>query len=135
MIGSRASRFLAISVALLSISACSYDCGVVSRTVANGTVRDAAGVALATVQVDLSDNLHPSFLRLSVGVMGSSGSAGAPLRSHVTRARLVTDAGELLAEIPTATTTLPSNDAMHVRPACRTLGCPGPSPPIRSVAT
>jgi hypothetical protein len=106
---SRASSLLAISVAVLSLSACSYDCGVERRTVANGTVRDDAGMALATVRADLSDHLHPSFLRLGVGVMGSSGSAGAPLRSHVTRARLVTEAGELLAEIPTSTATLPGD--------------------------
>ena len=61
---------------------------------------------LATVQVDLSDNLRPTFLRLSAGVMGPAGSAGAPLRSRITRARLVTEAGELLAEIPTGTSTL-----------------------------
>jgi hypothetical protein len=108
MIASRAS-ILATAVASLSLSACSYDCGVVSRTVANGTVRDAADAALATAQAELSDHLHPSFLRLGVGVMGSSGSAGAPLKGHVTRARLVTDAGELLAEIPTGTSTLPSD--------------------------
>jgi hypothetical protein len=90
----------------LSLPACSYVCVPVKRTVAVGTVRDAAGVMLATAQADLSDNLRPSFLRLSVGVMAPGGSAGAPLRGHVTRARLVTEAGELLAEIPTSTATL-----------------------------
>jgi hypothetical protein len=106
MIASRTSRLLATATAALSLSACGFDCGTVSRTVANGTVRDAAGATLATVQVDLSENVGPSFLRLSVGVMGSAGSAGAPLRGHVTRARLVTEGGELLAEIPTGTGTL-----------------------------
>jgi hypothetical protein len=38
--------------------------------------------------------------------MGAAGSAGAPLKGHVTRGRLVTEAGELLAEIPTGTSTL-----------------------------
>jgi hypothetical protein len=95
-----------LSTAALSLSGCSYDCGVERRTVANGTVRDVAGVSLGTVEANLSDNVNPSFLRLSVGIMGSAGSSGAPLRGHVTRARLVTEAGELLAEIPTSTATL-----------------------------
>jgi hypothetical protein len=41
--------------------------------------------------------------------MGSSSSAGAPLKGHVTRARLVTESGELLGEIPTGTSTLASD--------------------------
>ena len=102
----RTARPLAIALAALSASACGYDCGTVSRTVANGTVRDAAGVTLATVQVELSEHVGPSYLQLSAGVMGSAGSAGAPLRGHVTGARLVTEGGELLAEIPTRTATL-----------------------------
>ena len=69
-------------------------------------MRDAADVALATVQVILAEDVGPSSLRLSVGVTGPAGSAGAPLRGHVTRARLVTDAGELIAEIPTEVATL-----------------------------
>ena len=100
------SRSLIVAVAALASSGCGWDCGTVSRTVANGTLRDAAGVTLATVQADLSENVGPSSLRLSVGVMAPGGSAGAPLKGHVTRARLVTDAGELLAEIPTGTGTL-----------------------------
>jgi len=104
----RASRLLAVAMSALSLSACDigWDCGTRSRTVANGTVRDAAGTTLGTAQVDLSDNVGPSFLRLSAGVMGPAGSAGAPLRGHVTRARLVNEAGELIAEIPTSTETL-----------------------------
>ena len=102
----RLSALLALATASLSLSACAFDCGTRSRTVANGTVRDAGGVTLATVQVDLSDNVGPSFLRLSAGVMGTAGSTGAPLRGHVVRARLLTEAGELLAEIPTGTATL-----------------------------
>ena len=69
-------------------------------------MRDATNAALATVEADLSDNVGPSFLRLSVGVMGPGGSAGAPLRGHVTRASFVTESGELIADIPTGTTTL-----------------------------
>jgi hypothetical protein len=103
------ARLLAIAVAALSLSACDYDCGTVRSTVANGTVRDAANVTLATVQVSVSDNLRPTFLRLSAGVNGPSASAGAPLRGHVTRARVVTEAGELIAEIPTGTSTLYSD--------------------------
>ena len=38
--------------------------------------------------------------------MGAGGSAGAPLRGHVVRGRLLTETGELLAEIPTGTYTL-----------------------------
>jgi hypothetical protein len=106
MIAPRTSRFLAAAVAALSLSACEYDCGTVGRTVANGTLRDAAGATLATVQAGLRENVGPSYLELSVGVMGPGGSAGAPLRGHVTRARLVTEGGELLAEIPTGTGTL-----------------------------
>jgi hypothetical protein len=108
MITSRTSRLLATATAALSFSACdfSYACGVVSRTVASGTVRDAAGVTLGTAQAEVSEHLRPSFLRLHAGVEGPSGAAGAPLRGHVTRARLVTESGELLAEIPTGTGTL-----------------------------
>ena len=100
------SRLLAIALATLALSGCSWDCGTVARTVATGTVRDAAGATLATATVDLSDNVGPSFLRLSVGVMAPGGSAGAPLKGHVTRARLVTETGELIADIPTGTETL-----------------------------
>jgi hypothetical protein len=106
MIMPRNSSLLAILAAAISLSACSYDCGVVSRTAANGTVRDAGNAELAAVQVSVSEYLHPSFLRLSVGIMGPAGSSGAPLRNHVTSARLVTESGALLAEIPTSTETL-----------------------------
>jgi hypothetical protein len=99
---------LAVAIAALSLSACDlgFDCGTRARTVANGTVRDSAGAVLATAQADLSDNVGPSFLRLSVGVTAPGGSAGVPLKGHVTRARLVDEAGALIAEIPTDTTTL-----------------------------
>jgi hypothetical protein len=106
----RTSRLLAIAIAALSLSACDglldFDCGVVARTVANGVVRDPAGASLATVQVDLSENVGPALLRLSAGVMGPANSAGAPLKGRVTAARLVTETGELIAEIPTGTATL-----------------------------
>jgi hypothetical protein len=104
----RTSRLLAIAATALSLAACDigWDCGVVRRTVASGTVRDAAGATLATVEVDLNENVNPSYLRLSAGVMGAGGSAGAPLKGHVTRARLVTEGGELIAEVPTGTGTL-----------------------------
>ena len=104
----RAARLLAIAATALSLAACDigWDCGTVRRTVANGTVRDAAGATLATVQVDLNENVGPSYLRLSAGVMAPAGSAGAPLKGRVTRARLVTEGGELIAEIPTGTETL-----------------------------
>jgi hypothetical protein len=108
MIATRTSRFLATATTALSLSACdlSYDCGVVSRTIATGTVRDAAGVTLATATSEVSEHLRPSFLRLSASAMAPANSGGAPLRGHVTRARLVTEGGELLAEIPTGTNTL-----------------------------
>ena len=105
-----AMRVLAIAIATLSVSACEglldFDCGVVTRTVANGVVRDPAGASLATVQVDLSETVGPATLRLSAGVMGPANSAGAPLKGRVTAARLVTETGELIAEIPTGTATL-----------------------------
>ena len=102
----RIARNVVIAIASLSLSACGWDCGTVNRTTANGPLRDAAGATLATAQVDLSENVGPSSLRLSAGVMGPAGSAGAPLKGNVTRARLVTEAGELIAEIPTGTATL-----------------------------
>jgi hypothetical protein len=104
----RSSRFLATAFAALSLSACDlgWDCGTARSTIANGTVRDATNATLATVEVNLAEDVGPSMLRLSAGVMGPAGSAGAPLRGHVTRARLVTEAGELIADIPTGTTTL-----------------------------
>ena len=99
-------RLLAAALAVASLSACSYDCGTLGRTVANGTVRDAAGVTLATATAEVSDHLRPTFLRLSVGLMAPAGSAGAPLKGHVTRARLLSPAGDVIAEIPTGTSTL-----------------------------
>ena len=105
-LASLATARITIAVASLSLSACGWDCGTVNRTTANGTLRDAAGVTLATVQVDLSENVGPSSLRLSAGVMGPAGSSGAPLKGNVTRARLVTEGGDLIAEIPTGTATL-----------------------------
>src|SRR5690349_21756909 len=74
------ARLLAVALGVLSLSACSYDCGTLGRTVANGTVRDAAGVTLAAATAEVSDNLRPTFLRLSVGLMAPAGSAGAPLK-------------------------------------------------------
>jgi hypothetical protein len=106
MIVSRASRLAAVAVAALTLGACEYDCGTTAQTVASGTVRDAAGVTLATARAELRDNLNPTYLMLSVGVTARGGTAGAPLKGHVTRARLETGAGELLAEIPTGTETL-----------------------------
>ena len=106
MIVSRIARYLALAAAAGSLSACDYDCGTRGGTVASGTVRDAAGVALATVEASVTDYLRPSFLRLSVGVMASGSTAGEPLKGHVTAARLVTETGELIAEIPTSTETL-----------------------------
>lgn len=103
------ARLFTAVIAGLSLSACDaigWDCGTAGGTVANGTVRDAAGATLATAQANLSENVGPSSLRLSVGLMGPASSAGAPLRGHVTRARLVTESGELIAEIPTGTSTL-----------------------------
>ena len=102
----RIARFAVAAIATLSISACGWDCGTVNRTTANGTLRDASGATLAMVQVDLSENVGPSSLRLSAGVMGPAGSAGAPLKGNVTRGRIVTESGELIAEIPTGTATL-----------------------------
>jgi len=104
----RTSRFVTIAITALSLSACDigWDCGTARRTVANGTVRDLAGGTLATAEVDLSENVGPSYLRLSAGIMGPAASAGAPLKGHVTRARLVTEGGDLLDEIPTGTSTL-----------------------------
>src|SRR4051812_17265068 len=101
MMPPRISRLLATFAAAMSLSACSYDCGENGSTVANGVIRDAAGVTLATVQASVADHLHPSFLRLSVGVMGSANSAGVPLKGHVLRAQLVSASGEVLGNIPT----------------------------------
>jgi hypothetical protein len=102
------TRLFATAIAALSLSGCAigWDCGTVRSTVASGIVRDGVDVPLATAEVSLSESVGPSFLRLSAGVMAPAGSAGAPLKGHVTRARLVTESGELLAEIPTGTSTL-----------------------------
>jgi hypothetical protein len=106
MIASRFSRLFLAALVALSVPACSWDCGTVGRTVADGPIRDAAGVILATARADLSEHVGPSSFRLSVGVTGPGASGGAPLRGHVTRARLVDGQGELIAEIPTDTTTI-----------------------------
>src|SRR6187431_2161992 len=76
MIASYLSRLFLTALVALSVSGCSWDCGTVRRTVADGSVRDAAGVMLATAQADLSENVGPSSLRLSVGVMGPAASGG-----------------------------------------------------------
>ena len=102
----RSARFVAIAVAALSLSACDYDCGTRGGTIASGTVRDAGGTTLATVEASVTDYLRPSFLRLSVGVMANGSTAGEPLKGHVTAARLVTETGELISEVPTSTETL-----------------------------
>ena len=103
MIVARPARYLAIAVAALSLSACDYDCGTRGGTKASGTVRDATGAALAIVEASVTDYLRPSYLRLSVGVMAPTSAAGEPLKGHVTAARLVTETGELISEIPTGT--------------------------------
>jgi hypothetical protein len=101
------SRLLAIALTTLSLSGCAlgWDCGTVNSTVAKGILRDGVDAPLATVEANLAEDV-PSRFRLSVGVMGSGGSAGAPLKGHVTRGRFVTESGELIAEIPTGTSTL-----------------------------
>ena len=103
----RAARRAALATALLSLAACDlgWDCGTVATTMANGTLRDAGNTTLATVQVTLTEDV-PTRFRLGAGVMGPAGSAGAPLKGRVTRARLVSESGELIAEIPTGTATL-----------------------------
>ena len=106
MLVSRSARYVAIAVAALSLSACDYDCGTRGGTIASGTVRDAAGASLAIVEASVTDYLRPTFLRLSVGVMAPGSSAGEPLKGHVTGARLVTESGEVISEIPTGTGTL-----------------------------
>ena len=106
MIVSRTARYLSIAVAALFLSGCDYDCGTRGGTAASGTVRDASGVALADVEASVTDYLSPSFLRLSVGVMAPGSTAGEPLKGHVTAARLVTETGEVISEIPTGTSTL-----------------------------
>jgi hypothetical protein len=100
------AAIVALAMATLMLSACDTECGTVRRTVANGTVIDASNVTLATATADLSDNVNPTYLRLSVAILGSPGSAGAPLKGHVTRARLVNDQNELIAEIPTSTASI-----------------------------
>jgi hypothetical protein len=102
----RTTRYLSLAFAALTLSACDYDCGTRGGTIASGTVRDAAGTALATVEASVTDYLRPTYLRLGVGVMASGSAAGEPLKGHVTAARLVTESGELISEIPTGTETL-----------------------------
>lgn len=80
-------------------------CGPESReTSITGEVRDAAGTRLGTAAFRLVEvrggtqprSLHPV-------VMGPAyGSAGAPLKGHVTAARLVGPAGETLFELSVA---------------------------------
>jgi hypothetical protein len=114
----------AIAIAALSLSACDlgFDCGTRGKTIASGTVQDNTGAMLGTAQAELSDNVGPSFLRLHAGVLGPTNAAGKPLKGHVTRARLVDEAGQLLAEIPTDTTTLFSESvvALNVDLSSRT---------------
>lgn len=121
MAPTRHARFVAVAIATLALSACSWDCGTASHTVAIGTVRDPSGTVLATAQADLMENVGPAYLQLSVGVVGSANSWGAPLKGHVTRARLMTEADELLAEIPTGTETL-FRDAVVGLPGLRLSG-------------
>jgi len=104
----------------LSITACSWECGTARRTVASAIVQSGTDAPVGTAQVNLSDNVGPSFLRLSVAVLGPPSAGGAPLRGHVTSARLVTEAGELLAEIPIGTETLYSEAVVALNADLRT---------------
>jgi hypothetical protein len=107
MAATRTSRMLGVALTL-TLTACdfTYECGVASRTTASATVRDAGNAALGTATAEVSEHIRPSFFFLSVSMMAPGGTAGAPLRGHVTRARFVTETGQLIAEIPTSTATL-----------------------------
>jgi hypothetical protein len=106
MIVSRTARRFAIVIGAVSLSACDYDCGTRGGAAASGTVRDAGGATLAIVEASATEYLRPSYFRLSVGVMAPGSAAGEPLKGHVTGARLVTEGGEVISEIPTGTSTL-----------------------------
>jgi len=99
----RRSHIIILATATVLPSACTYECGTLRSTVASGTVRTASGNTLATAQATLSDFLRPTYMNLGVGLMAPAGSAGAPLKGHVTSAKLVTQTGELLYDIPTST--------------------------------
>ena len=104
-----ASSFLTVAATILSLSACGYDCGTRGGTVANGGVLDASGVVVATASATLIENVGPSFMQFMVSVGTPIEAAGEPLRGHVTRARLVSEAGESLAELSTSVAPMSPN--------------------------
>jgi hypothetical protein len=105
MLSSGILRCTMIALAAMTFSAC-YRCGERSNSVASGMLHDDAGTLIATGEASLTDRLGPTSRHLTVAVSGTANSAGAPLKHHVVRGRLVSAGGEVLFEIPTGTETL-----------------------------
>lgn len=101
-------KLSAISALLFLLpSACQlFDakCGPEFReTSVNGEIRDQSGALLGSAEPRLIETRGDSTMRrLHLVVMGTLGSAGAPLKGHVRAARLVATTGEVLHEFPVA---------------------------------
>lgn len=104
----RTSRLalLALLVQASCVPLLDDSCGPVMReTGVRGEIRDAAGTRLATAQVSLMEvrGGDPPRRILAIVMGPGYGSAGAPLKGHVTRARLVSGStGQLLHEMSVA---------------------------------
>lgn len=93
-----------IMVGLLSalMTGCGVDCSTRTNIAfAAGGVRDATGAELAAVDASvIEDPALPERWSLRVSITAKQGSAGAPLKGHLTGGRLLYPSGEILHEIP-----------------------------------
>lgn len=86
---------------LLSVQGCGRQCGIADQTVANSTLRDPAGVTLATVGMLLREYVGPRSFTVAINVDIPINGTDASLHGHVVRARWVSESGELLSELET----------------------------------
>ncbi|HEX2092970.1 MAG TPA: hypothetical protein VHG28_11230 [Longimicrobiaceae bacterium] len=102
---SRGAVLLAVLLPAACVPILDDSCGPTFReTVIRGDIRGATGITLGVAEVRLVEvRGDPQPRRLQSIVMGPGyGSAGAPLKGHVTRARLVAANGDVLFELSVA---------------------------------
>ncbi len=95
-------RSLMLLALLPTMAACSTDCSTTTNVAtAAGTIRDVAGVALASADAAASEEMRsPERWALRASIWTASGPAGAPLKGHIIAARLLYPSGMLLYAVP-----------------------------------